>query len=184
MLRLFFALQPAPEQSASLVERVAPLAAQLQGLRVPPENLHATLCFIGAVAPQDLARLLAVAAGQRGKQAELCFDALEYWQAPRVLCATAGENPASAPAREFAEQLGSAVVEAGFTPDIKPFRAHLTLARKIHATCAAQCEWPLALVPPLLVRCDRFALMASRREESRSIYSVVDSWTLDADKSQ
>jgi RNA 2',3'-cyclic 3'-phosphodiesterase len=180
-LRLFFALQPAPEQSSALVDRVTPLVSQLDALRVPPENLHATLCFIGAVAPHDLARLLVVAAGQRGRPPELCFDALEYWHRPKILCATAGEHAASAPARELAEQLESACVAAGFAPDIRPFRAHLTLARKIPAARAAQCEWPQPLVPPLLVRCDRFVLMESRRGESGSIYSVVDSWPLYAE---
>jgi RNA 2',3'-cyclic 3'-phosphodiesterase len=178
MLRLFFALQPAPEQNSALVDRVAPLLTQMGALRVPAENLHATLCFVGAVAPHDLARLLSVAAEQRGRRAELCFDALEYWHRPRILCATAAENSASAPAREFAERLGSAVVAAGFTPDIKPFRAHVTLARKIQAARAAQCEWPQPLTPPVLVRCHRFVLMESRRGESGSIYSVVDSWPL------
>jgi RNA 2',3'-cyclic 3'-phosphodiesterase len=181
MLRLFFALQPAPEQNSALVDGVAPLVSQLGALRVPPENLHVTLCFLGAVAPQDVARLLAVAAAQRSRRAELYLDALEYWHGPRILCATAGENFAGASARELAEQLGSAAVAAGFTPDIKPFRAHLTLARKILAASAAQCEWPRPLAPPVLVRCDRFVLMESRRGESGSIYSVVDSWPLYAD---
>jgi 2'-5' RNA ligase len=152
---------------------VTPLVSQLEALRVPPENLHATLCFMGAVAPHDLARLLAVAGVQRGRPAELCFDALEYWHRPRILCATAGENAASAPARELAEQLESACVAAGFT--------HLTLVRKIHAARVAQCEWPQPLVPPLLVRCDRFVLLESRRGESGSTYSVVDSWPLYAE---
>jgi RNA 2',3'-cyclic 3'-phosphodiesterase len=178
MLRMFFALQPAPEQSAALVDGVAPLVAQLHGVRVPPENLHVTLCFIGAVAPHDLAGLLSVAAAQRGTRAELCFDALEYWHDPRVLCATAAANSAARPARALAEQLGSAAVAAGFTPDIKPFRPHLTLARKVQVARAAQCEWPVPLASPLLLRCAQFVLMESRRGESGSIYSVVDSWPL------
>lgn len=181
MLRLFFALQARPEQNVALVERVAPLVARLEAQRVPAENLHATLCFIGAVAPEDLERLKNVAASQRGRHATLRFDTLEFWDQPRVLCATAVESTGAAPARELAVQLGHAAQSAGFHPDIKPFRAHLTLARKIHPTRAAQCEWPQPLAPPLLVRCDRFVLMESRRGESGSIYSVVDSWPLYAD---
>lgn len=181
MLRLFFALQPRPEQSAAVVERVAPLVAQLEAQRVPAENLHATLCFIGAVAPEDLDRLKAAAAQVRARQSQLRFDTLEFWQKPRVLCATAAESAASAPARELAERLGHATQAAGFHPDVKPFRAHLTLARKIHPARAAQCDWPQALAPSQLMRCDRFVLMESRRGESGSIYSVVNSWPLYAD---
>jgi RNA 2',3'-cyclic 3'-phosphodiesterase len=177
-LRLFFALQPPLEKSAWLVDRVTPLVARLEAQRVPAENLHATLCFIGAVAPEQLPRLRSVAASVRGRHANLRFDTLEHWQKPRVLCATAAENSGSAPARGLAESLAAAAIGAGFTPDVKPFRAHLTLARKVDAVLAAQCELPQPLVPPLLVQCERFVLMESRRGESGSIYSVVDSWPL------
>jgi 2'-5' RNA ligase len=179
--RLFFALQPRPEQSASLVNAVAPLLARLGAQGVPAENLHATLCFIGAVAPGQLEGLKAAAASVRGRPIRLCFDRLEHWHPPRVLCATAAENPAGEPARSLAEALAAASLAAGLTPDVKPFRAHLTLARKVDATRAAQCEWPQPLMSPLLLECDRFALMESRKMESGSIYSVVDSWPLYAD---
>ena len=82
--------------------------------------------------------------------------------------------PAAAPARLLAERLADATVAAGFAPDVKPFRAHLTLARKVQAARAAECEWPRALAPPLTVHCERFALMQSRRGETGSIYSVVE----------
>ena len=181
MLRLFFALQPRPEQSAALVEQVAPWVGRLEAQRVPAENIHATLCFIGAVAPGDLEHLKNVAASQRGRPVARRVDTLEFWDKPRVLCATAAASASSAPAYSLAEKLGRAAQAAGFHPDIKPLRVHLTLARKIHPTRAAQCEWPQPLAPPLLVRCDHFVLMESRRGESGSIYSVVDSWPLDAD---
>jgi 2'-5' RNA ligase len=183
-MRLFVALQPAPEQSVALLERVAPLIARLGGQRVPAENLHATLCFIGAVPAGDLARLVAVAAAaaQCARPAILRFDTLEFWHKPRVLCATAGENAAAAPAHALAENLMSAAVEAGFAPDVKPFRPHLTLARKISSAHAARCDWPQSLTPPLLMRCSRFVLMESRRGEFGSVYSVVNSWPLDADE--
>ena len=48
MLRLFFALQPTLEQNTALTAHVAPLVAQLEAQPVPAQNLHATLCFIGA----------------------------------------------------------------------------------------------------------------------------------------
>jgi 2'-5' RNA ligase len=180
VLRLFFALQPTSTQATGLLARASLLVTRLQAQSVPPGNLHATLCFVGAVAPEKLDALKAAAAGVRCPAVELRFDALDYWNKPRILCATAPDLRDNAQA--LARILTAAVISAGFSPDQKPFRAHLTLARKVAAAAAAQLEWPSPLTPPMAVHCDRFALMQSRREESGSVYSVVDSWALDSDK--
>jgi RNA 2',3'-cyclic 3'-phosphodiesterase len=178
MPRLFFALQPTPEQNVALITQVAPLFAK-SGSPSPPQpvraaNLHATLCFIGAIEPERLDALRAVASVVRGRRVTLCFDKLEHWETPKILCATASE--ASDSADQLSAALGEAAIAAGFTPDIKPFRAHLTLARKVSGDLSA--AFPQSLVPPTILRCDRFVLMESRREESGSIYSAVDSWPL------
>lgn len=175
-LRLFFALQPSLAQNAALTAYVAPLVAQLGGRAVPAENLHATLCFIGAVDEGRLDDLHAAAGSIRGRPVRLRFDALDYWETPKVLCATSSRD--SSEASELAIALGEAVVASGFAPDIKPFRAHLTLARKIAAAQAATAPLPLPLEPPMVMRADTFVLMSSRREGERSIYSAVKSWPL------
>jgi len=174
MLRLFFALQPTAEQNAALTAQVAPLIGELGAQPVRAENLHATLCFIGALEPEKLDGLRAVAAGISARAVTVRFDTLEHWESPKVLCATASEESESAYA--LAAALGEATIAAGFTPDIKPFRAHLTLARKVSRDLSV--TFPQSLAPPTIVRCDRFVLMQSRREESGSIYSAVDSWAL------
>lgn len=178
MLRLFFALQPGLEQNTSLVEQVAPLVARLGAQRVPAENLHATLCFVGAVAEERISLLKEVAAGIRGQVSAMDFDAIEYWEKPKIICATASDEAAAAPARKLAQQIAAAIIDAGFSPDFKPFRAHLTLARKVLAVNAATIEWPCTLTLPVRVHCDRFTLMRSDRGASGSIYSVVESWPL------
>jgi 2'-5' RNA ligase len=171
-----------------LVEAAAPLIARLRAQRVPAESLHATLCFVGAVAEEKLDALKTAVQGVRGRAMTLRFDRLDYWAKPKILCATAGESANTAPAQELSTQLADAAVAAGFAPDAKPFRAHLTLARKLEATSAAECEWPCALTPSVPVHCDRFVLMRSDRGEAGSIYSVVAEWPLDtcadADKSR
>jgi 2'-5' RNA ligase len=176
MLRLFFALQPTLAQNTVLMSYVAPLVAQLEARAVPAQNLHATLCFIGAVEEERVDALRAAAASIRGRPARLRFDALEYWETPKILCATASRD--SSDATELAIALGEAAVAAGFAPDIKPFRAHLTLARKIAATQAAMVPLPLPLEPPMVMRADKFVLMSSRREGGVSIYSALDCWPL------
>jgi 2'-5' RNA ligase len=174
-LRLFFALQPPAELAGELLEQAKPVAAQLQVPVVPVGNLHATLCFIGAVALERLDALRAVAARVRGRAGELEFDALEVWEKPRILCATtsARESPE---AIALADALRDAAVAGGFTPDIKPFRGHLTLARKVPLAEAKKIAWPRSLAQGFVVRFDRFVLMESRRGADSSIYSVVDSW--------
>jgi RNA 2',3'-cyclic 3'-phosphodiesterase len=177
-MRLFFAVHPAPEQSAALVEQVAPLVMRLGAQPVPPQNLHATLCFIGAVDEGKLDALDAAVTSVRGCVATLCFDKLEHWENPGIVCATAMQSAASAPAHELSTRLSAAMVAAGFAPDVKPFRPHLTLGRKVTSARAESSEWPQLMRPPLLMHCDRFALMRSDRDESGSIYSAVESWPL------
>lgn len=180
MPRLFFALQPTLTQSESLVTAVAPVIATLEGQPVPAANLHATLCFIGVIEEEKVPQLRAAVGQVRGRRVTLEFDALEAWEKPEILCAIAAET---ANARDLSIAIGEVAIAAGFSPDTKPFRAHLTLARKVRRRVATKHQWPVALAQPLSVRCENFVLMESRRSEAGSIYSVVDSWPLYADES-
>lgn len=183
-LRLFFALVPRAQSGASLVAEVAPLVAQLQAQPVPAQNLHATLCFVGALESEKLDALRAVAASVRGARATLTFDALEVWEKPKILCATAGIGGDAQHAVALAQDLGEALIAASFSPDIKPFRPHFTLGRKVRSELAADVEWPRPIASPLVMRADRFALLESRRTDAGSLYSVVDSWVLDSRETQ
>ena len=183
MPRLFFALQPTAEQSEALLARMTAVFAAQSLATIPEGNLHATLCFLGAVDEEKLPALREAAARIRHRSVSISFDTLEYWPTPKIICATASTEGSSA-AAELAAALSAELLASGFSPDIKPFRAHLTLARKVPAEAAAVVPFPLPLSPPLRVHCDRFVLMQSRREEGRSIYSVVESWPLYADESE
>jgi 2'-5' RNA ligase len=178
MLRLFFALQPSAELGARLMGEAAVLFTQLETQPVPAGNLHATLCFVGAVAEERLDALRDAAATVRNAPVTLEFGEFDFWTKPRVLVASASQESASAVT--LSRALHAAAVGAGFAPDEKPFRAHLTLARKISPTLVKKISWPQKISPGFVVRCDRFVLMQSRRGEHGSIYSVVDEWTLDA----
>src|SRR5690349_3669210 len=129
MLRLFFALQPAPELGARILAGAAPLLAELGAQATPVSNLHATLCFLGAVEPDRLDAVRAAAQKVRAPRCQTEFDTFEYWEKPRIIVAGASrESPAT---MSLSARLHEAMSAAGFVPDAKPFRAHLTLARKI-----------------------------------------------------
>jgi 2'-5' RNA ligase len=151
---------------------------------VPAANLHATLCFIGAVEPEKLQALRSAAAGVRGEPFTLHFRTLEFWDGPRIICATVGEDATDGAGQALASALAAAALAVDLSPDIKPFRPHLTLVRKVAREAAGKFSWPRALAAPFAIRCERFALVESHREASGSIYSELDSWPLYADESR
>ena len=75
-------------------------------------------------------------------------------------------------ASALATALKDAAAAAGFTPDLKPFRTHVTLARKV--TRAP----PESRLREMLWRFDGFALIDSRTESEGPVYSVLESYPL------
>jgi len=157
---------------------------------VPVPSLHVTLAFLGGV-PEGrvpeldrIARRVADAFPAAGQPLLVSFDRLAYWARPQILCAlgtgeleaaqAVGEpreaDAAGAPA--LSATLKSETAAAGFSPDLKPFRAHVTVARKV-----AQAPSELAL-QPVLWRFDAFALIESRTDPAGPIYSVIESYLL------
>ncbi len=135
--RLFVALDP-PE---AVRRRVAALGLELRrsaGRRadevrwVPPENVHLTLQFLGAV-PEE--RVGAIEAAVRAAAAARQPLSLELRGAggfpnarrPRVVWAgVAGEIDGLA---ALVADLGRRLAPLGFAPEERPFSAHLTLGR-------------------------------------------------------
>jgi 2'-5' RNA ligase len=173
MRRLFFALWPDRRMREALSAAVHATMIALPGGRpVPVENLHVTLAFLGGVPEASLPALLELArnVAPRAEPMLLTLDTIDYWRRAQVLCAAASREPAGAAA--FAEGLKSALCAAGFRPDLKPFRAHVTLARQVRRAP------PDAAMPPVPWSFDEFALVESRTLAEGSSYSVLESWTL------
>ena len=149
---------------------------------MPVQSLHVTLAFLGSV-PEGrvpeldrIARRVADAFPADAQPLLLTFDHLVHWARPQILCALGTEEPAAdtdaASAPALAARLKSETVAAGFSPDLKPFRAHVTVARKLaHAPAV------LAL-QPVLWRFDAFALIESRTDPAGPVYSVIESYLL------
>jgi 2'-5' RNA ligase len=188
--RLFFALWPEAEQRAALAQATRKAVRSCGGRPVPEESVHVTLAFLGSVPErrvpelQAIARRIAQTARTQGAALIVSFDRLVHWVKPRILCALGSEAPAEprdaepphpialTGAAALAESLKSDTSAAGFTPDLKPFHAHVTVARKVAHARAVQ---PL---DPLVWRFDAFALVESRTEPSGPVYSVIESYLL------
>jgi len=154
--RLFFALWPDDGERDALLAASAPLRATLGGRAVPRANLHLTLRFLGEVTADEERAQRAWADTVRHEPIDLRFDRLEWWARPRVLVA--------------APSVEESVRE--ICPDIKSFRAHVTLVREVPPPPRPSKDWPMS---PVTWHCDRFVLVESHGGAS---YSIVGEWPL------
>ena len=182
--RLFFALWPDDFTRAAIAGAVAPTVREVTGRGeggaarpVPAANYHFTLAFLGAVPHDELERLCLVAEqsaeayGQSGLgPISITVDTLEHWRKPQVLVATSATT--SPAADSLAERLSRDLIAGGFSPDSKPFRPHLTLARKVTLPFAAT---PLR---PRLLTFKSFALVESKTRPAGSAYVVLRTFPL------
>jgi 2'-5' RNA ligase len=145
---------------------------------VPAANLHATVLFVGSVLESNIPVLTAIAAraAARARPLELVFDQVQFWEKPHVLVATT--SPASAGEHAVAEALNRMLERetrrAGMHSDVKPFHAHVTLARKV-----VRVTHELAM-QPVAWRLRELVLIESRTEPDGPVYSVLESFPLGA----
>lgn len=161
-MRLFVALHFSPEVKGALLRVIDELRRQsVSGNFTRPENLHLTLAFIGE--STDLA-------GARAALDEVSSGAF-----PMTVCGTgrfgdlwwAGieENPAL---DALAQSVRDNLIARGFDIDTKPFRPHITLARRL------VCDTPPRLsLPKVTMTADRVSLMRSDRIDGRLVYTEV-----------
>ncbi len=175
--RLFFALWPDTAMQAALEGATRAIVQASDGRAVPAANFHLTLAFLGSVPESRIEAVRAVAAQLAGtfhlrdEPIDLALDHAEHWRKSEILCAVASATPPIAVS--LAEQLKRALLAAGFAPDLKPFRAHATFARKVRRVT---CE--LDMFPVRWTFRD-FRLIESRTDAAGSIYSAREIWVLD-----
>jgi 2'-5' RNA ligase len=168
--RLFFALWPGDDLRSALAPRIRALQPAGVGRPQRPDQWHATLEFLGPVPASRVPAAREAAAQVRAPPCEILFDAVEYWRRPQVLCLVARVLP---PALEaLVTQLHAGLAERGFEPQSRPFRAHFTLARKVHAPVTVApfepLHWPVA----------DFALVESVTDRAGSVYTPLANWPL------
>lgn len=165
--RLFFALWP----TAELAARMHALARSSvrRGRVIPAEKLHVTLAFLGELS--DEGRAAASAAGDRvsGEAFELSLSQLGCWRRRGIAWLGTDETPEAL--LRLHQSLGLALDEAGLPTERRPFRPHVTLARR--AVVAPQrldgvLHWPV----------HEFHLMASVLGPDGAVYTSVGKWPL------
>ena len=168
--RWFFALWPSPRERELAALAAAALALGSEARRVPAENYHVTIAFVGAVAAAGVERLRLIGRESAAACCTLRFDAYEYWPKPQVLVAAAHEIPAALEQLWHGLHASLAVQGVVLTP--KRLRPHITFARNV--------ALPPDLQAPLTFMWTAEALCLVRSDSGvkRALYTVVDRWPL------
>jgi RNA 2',3'-cyclic 3'-phosphodiesterase len=164
--RVFLALWPDAPARAALAALPLPAGA----VPVHPHDLHLTLAFLGPLSCADPRDWLAQRLPTPAPPVRVQLDAVEIWEGPRVVCAT-GDCPAVA---ALVDRLRPGLLQAGKAPEPRPFRAHVTLARKLPRSTG---PGPSARQPigahPLSWVSDRLSLVASQPAGGRRYHEVA-----------
>ena len=169
-VRAFFALAPDDEVRRQFSALARDVARRSRGRAVSGDNVHLTIAFVGDVAATAIPALRAIGDALPHVGAMLEFDTLGAWRASGVAWIAPQEIPP--PLSRMHAALRDALVGAGFPVDARPFRPHVTLARR----CVL--PQPRTGCPPVRWRVDRLSLMGSQLRPEGPIYTELAAWPL------
>lgn len=169
--RLFLALWPPTSVQETLAEQARQAVGRRRGRVLPAANLHVTLAFLGDTAPAKRACYELMADTLVGLPAfDLTLDQLVGHRRRGMLWAAPSKTPPEL--AELARLTGEMLRPCGRVPESRPFRAHVTLARKVAAPEAeagmAPVAWPVTAI----------ALVASHRTPEGADYRILRRWPL------
>lgn len=165
--RLFFALWPSPELSRELY-RVAGRILKGEGRRVPPENIHLTLAFLGSVAASFRQCAEQAASAIQVEPFTLMLEQIGCWPKPGIFWVAPRHTPE--PLLKLVQKLNAGLSGCGYAPESRPYAAHVTLARQVHRTV----ENPV--IEPMRWGANRFSLVQSCTHAEGARYEIVRSW--------
>ncbi len=161
-MRLFIAINLTRSMKRALMAGVSSLRAQSRGGSFTrEENLHLTLAFLGESSrAADISRIIEKCACH---PFEISLDGAgrfgDIWWAGLAPCPQL---------EDLANSLRAELANAGFEPDKKPFRAHITLARRLRPADGVSLS-----LPPCTMTVRRLSLMSSERIDGHMKYTEV-----------
>ncbi len=169
--RLFFALWPDDDTRGALAGLARSRLPPGRGRPVAVENLHITLVFLGSV--DSGFRACAEKAAERlsAPAFALEFRRIGYWPRSRLLCAAPDRTPDALSG--LVSTLNGALIRCGQQPESRPFRAHVTLARKLREPVNETTHAPICW------RVTEFHLLESETLPQGARYRRLHSWPLE-----
>jgi 2'-5' RNA ligase len=167
--RLFYALWPdgSTREALQLWQRQC---VPQQARKTHRDDLHLTLNFLGNVPSEHIDDLKVLGANQRMDAFHLELDHLGCFARPKVLWA--GLKRCPQPLLDLHEDVAEGLRALEFEPDARPYRPHVTLARKV-----VECPQGVDL-KPINWLVSKWGLIESRPGR-RPLYKPLAIWPLD-----
>lgn len=168
MKRLFFALWPddiARQKIAKLNQSIT--SHRLKKVR--RDNLHMTLAFLGPVSDETEQAIRQGVNDIVARPVKIIFDQLTLWRKGGILSLASAQQPQQL--LELVDALNTVVSECGISVDSRPYKAHVTLARKVQHKPGIQIE-------PICWQATSFVLVESVTTAVGVDYQVLERWPL------
>jgi 2'-5' RNA ligase len=169
-IRAFFALVPDEATRHQFVALAREVARRSRGRAITGEHVHLTLAFLGDVDVTLLPQLRQIGNALVRAGADLEFAVLGAWRASGVAWVAPTAIPP--PLAQMCAALQDALQHGGFALDARPFRPHVTLARR----CVQ--PQPRAHCVPIPWRVDRLCLIGSELRPEGPLYTELAAWAL------
>lgn len=177
--RLFFALLPddaVRTAIAQMADSLLQISSEESLRRVPPQNYHLTLAFLGSVENQRVEAICNAVTGIEVPPLTLMLDRVGHFPRPKVLWI--GVSRPSEAIQGLVARLWTLLKPLGFDGDSRVFRPHVTVARKARRP-PAQCD-----LPPLSWMSESMSLMRSVNRpvsrgacgQSQVFYERIRTW--------
>ncbi|MFO1302625.1 MAG: RNA 2',3'-cyclic phosphodiesterase [Burkholderiales bacterium] len=171
-IRAFFALVPDESVRLQFVALAKEVARRSRGRSISGEHVHLTLAFLGDVPADSLPTLRAVGAAVPHAGATLHFDTLGAWRASGVAWVAPSVLPPVL--ASLHGRLYESLTSAGFSLENRPFRPHVTLARRCVQPQPRQhhaaIHWTVR----------RLCLIGSELRPDGPVHTTLEEWPLEA----
>jgi len=168
MARLFFALWPNPDIQAELTES-AKDTLHHSCRRVSDKNIHLTVAFLGDVGERVQSTLINKVGNIRASDIALNIDQQGWWRQPKICWV----GPSRVPSALFRlnDAISQITQELKLPADNKPFKPHITLARKVNRPVKfdfKSIHWKVK----------EFCLIESITHPGEVEYKIIQQWPL------
>jgi len=168
--RLFFALWPTHQVRKSIVKISSQLTRQIKGRVIQPQNLHATLHFVGQVTESTKDCMHAAAQSVNAEAFQLDLDNFGHFRKAKILWM--GSQNAPDQLTKLHKTLGVAIENCVFSIDSRAFSPHITLMRKCSKPDTDQIEFSIPW------RVEEFVLVESVTYKEGVSYQVIEKYPL------